>query len=46
MFHVRPVLECNRSQGKSWDAKSGWMDDRLREVKLSLFTERIVRTSN
>ena len=30
MLHVRRVLECNRSQEKSWGAKSGWMDDSLR----------------
>ena len=27
MFHVSCVLERNRSQGKSWNVESGWMND-------------------
>ena len=36
MLHVRRMVESFRSKGKSYDAKNGWMNDRLRECSLIL----------
>ena len=39
MLHVRRVVERNKSQGKSLDAESGWMNDHLRGCLVILVRE-------